>query len=67
MSVISTTIFFSHSMHERADECLCPKCNSPVTRIQRRFIDRLASLVKPVQRYRCSYKGWGCDWEGNLP
>lgn len=50
------------------DEChVCPLCHGPVHRIRRRFIDRLESLIKPVQRYRCRMKGWGCDWEGNLP
>lgn len=45
----------------------CPICKGPVERIPRRFIDRLTSLFKPVHRYRCFSKGWGCDWEGNLP
>ena len=52
-----------HPAHER----VCPHCNGPVDRVHRRFVDRLISLVKPVHRYRCRSKGWGCDWEGNLP
>jgi len=48
------------------DEPLCPHCNGPVIRVRRRFVDRLVSLLMPVQRYRCRMKGWGCDWEGIL-
>lgn len=47
-------------IHER----VCPDCNGFVYRVQRRFIDRLISLIFPVQRYRCS--SLGCHWEGNL-
>ena len=47
-------------------EPLCPHCKGPVIRVRRRFVDRLISLLIPVQRYRCRMKGWGCDWEGNL-
>jgi len=46
---------------------VCPLCHGPVERVRRRFIDRLISFVTPIQRYRCRSKGWGCDWEGNLP
>ncbi len=52
-----------HPAHER----VCPQCNGSVNRVRRRFIDRLVSLITPVHRYRCHAKGWGCDWEGNLP
>lgn len=47
-----------------AYERTCPDCNDFVYRVQRRFIDRLSSLIYPVQRYRCS--SLGCLWEGNL-
>ena len=46
---------------------VCPQCNAPVDRVQRRIVDRLASWISPVRRYRCRMKGWSCDWEGNLP
>jgi len=46
---------------------VCPQCDGPVQRVRRRFIDRIVSLIRPVHRYRCSIKGWGCEWEGNLP
>jgi hypothetical protein len=49
-----------------SSELVCPLCNSPVDRVQRRFVDRLTSWIFPVRRYRCRMKGWSCDWEGNL-
>ena len=59
---------YPNSLSSQHDsECVCPKCNGPVVRVRRRFVDRLLSLVKPTRRYRCFAKGWGCDWEGNLP
>ncbi|MDF1529304.1 MAG: hypothetical protein P1R74_09260 [Sedimenticola sp.] len=45
---------------------VCPKCNGPVKRLRRRFIDRLVSLIIPVRRYHCRAIGWDCDWKGNL-
>ena len=51
---------------QSSSEHLCPQCNSPLDRVQRRIVDRLASWVSPVRRYRCRMKGWSCDWEGNL-
>jgi hypothetical protein len=42
----------------------CPRCNSAVGRIHRRFIDRLVNLVYPIQRYRC--QSFICRWEGNI-
>jgi len=42
----------------------CPRCNSGVVRIPRRFIDRLINIVYPVYRYRC--QSFLCSWEGNL-
>ena len=50
-----------------SEEHLCPQCNAPLDRVQRRMVDRLASWISPVRRYRCRMKGWSCDWEGNLP
>jgi hypothetical protein len=46
--------------------CVCPQCNAPLDRVHRRIVDRLASWITPVHRYRCRMKGWGCGWEGNL-
>lgn len=42
----------------------CPRCNSGVVRIRRRYIDRLVNIVHPVRRYRCG--SCLCSWEGNL-
>lgn len=44
---------------------ICPKCGSNyLTRIHRRFRDRLLSIFVPVYRYRCD--SLACEWEGNL-
>lgn len=43
----------------------CPICSKGLSRIRRRAIDRLQSLVIPVLRYRCANAA--CSWEGNLP
>lgn len=42
----------------------CPHCASPVSRVHRRFVDRLcgALILLPLRRYRCV----GCGWQGNL-
>ncbi|MEO8039197.1 MAG: hypothetical protein ABI794_10540 [Betaproteobacteria bacterium] len=48
-----------------AGDRACPNCNGRAYRIRRRFIDRLTSLVTPIQRYRCD--SVTCGWEGNLP
>lgn len=42
----------------------CPRCNGKMERIRRRFLDRVASLVVPVRRYRCPH--FSCQWEGLL-
>jgi predicted RNA-binding Zn-ribbon protein involved in translation (DUF1610 family) len=42
----------------------CPECSEQVHRVRRRFIDRVISLFKPVQRYRCLSPS--CGWEGNM-
>ena len=42
----------------------CPKCGGEVSRIHRRPLDRLRSLVSPVHRYRCY--DLRCRWEGTL-
>ena len=44
---------------------VCPKCNGPVFREHRRFIDRLISLLRPMRRYRCD--AHICQWKGILP
>jgi len=43
---------------------VCPQCDGPLSRISRRLIDRIASLVRPVQRYRC--RNFSCLWVGNI-
>jgi hypothetical protein len=43
---------------------VCPRCGGEVARIPRRLIDRVISLVRPVQRYRCT--ALQCQWIGNL-
>lgn len=43
----------------------CPQCGEPALRIPRRLVDRLTSLVHPVQRYQCT--ALECEWQGNLP
>lgn len=42
----------------------CPRCDSPLERVPRRWRDRVLSLWFPVRRYRCT--GWQCGWEGVL-
>ena len=42
----------------------CPQCGAASYRVRRRPIDRVLSLLSPVQRYRCTLIG--CGWEGNL-
>jgi len=42
----------------------CPRCEGPVIRVRRRFVDRLLSRFVPLRRYRCPR--FGCSWEGNL-
>ena len=69
MSVLPNAIHPSNPANHHAHGRVCPKCNGPVRRVRRHFIDRLVSLITPVRRYRCHEKewGWGCDWEGILP
>ena len=45
-------------------EHMCPKCQGHLIRTPRRPTDRLLSLFKPVQRYRCAR--FSCQWVGNL-
>ncbi len=42
----------------------CPQCGLPAARVRRRNIDRVLSLLKPVQRYECDAPD--CGWAGNL-
>lgn len=65
MNLLSIPSFsrYRHPAHER----VCPHCHGPVQRVRRRFVDRVVSLLKPVQRYRCRARGRDCDWEGTLP
>jgi predicted RNA-binding Zn-ribbon protein involved in translation (DUF1610 family) len=36
----------------------CPRCGHSIHRSHRRPLDRVASLVVPLQRFRCSECGW---------
>ena len=45
--------------------CLCPRCAGQLFRTWRRPVDRMRSMVSPVQRFRCEH--FACQWEGNLP
>ena len=67
MNVMPIAIKQINPVASFANERVCPECNAPVERVQRRFIDRLVSMITLVHRYRCRDHGWGCDWEGNLP
>lgn len=40
----------------------CPDCGAPVERVPRKAADFVASLFRPLQRYRCT----NCSWEGLL-
>ncbi len=42
----------------------CPRCNSSVFRVSRRFVDLVVSLFIPVRRFRCI--AMNCAWEGAL-
>ena len=54
------------SYKRNSPERVCPHCKGPVERVRRHFMDRVVSLVTPVQRYRCRARGWDCTWEGTL-
>lgn len=43
---------------------LCPCCDAKLIRIPRRPVDRLLSLLAPVQRFRCT--NFQCQWVGNI-
>jgi hypothetical protein len=47
-----------------ARRLVCPQCGQTLTRIQRRPIDRLISLITPVQRFQC--RNHACQWLGNI-
>jgi hypothetical protein len=42
----------------------CPRCGNDLVRIERQLLDRLISLVVPLQRCRC--RRHDCQWEGRL-
>ena len=42
----------------------CPLCAARLERVDRRFVDRLVSLVLPLHRYHC--QNFSCGWSGNL-
>ena len=37
---------------------VCPRCGQAVRRTHRRFLDRVASLVVPLRRFKCRNCGW---------
>ena len=47
-----------------ADRRICPACSGTLLQIARLPLDRFASLLVPVARYRC--REHGCRWEGTL-
>ena len=52
-------------LEARTSSCVCPRCGSrDLRRIQRRSLDRLLHLVRPVYRFEC--EAFGCQWEGTL-
>lgn len=42
----------------------CPSCGAQVVRVHRHTVDRVLSLLRSVQRYRCT--STACGWEGRL-
>lgn len=42
----------------------CPQCQGTLVRTPRRMVDRLWSVVQPLERYRC--ERFACQWVGNL-
>ena len=42
----------------------CPACAGYAIRVNRRFVDRVISLIAPVQRYQC--QNFQCQWQGNI-
>ena len=40
------------------------RCGQPAYRVRRRIVDRIMSLIIPLQRYRCSSDA--CGWIGNV-
>ena len=42
----------------------CPQCAGYTTRVHRRMIDRVISLIVPVHRYKCH--NYQCQWQGNV-
>lgn len=46
-------------------EIHCPRCNAVAYRVRRRWVDRLASLFRPVHRFQCQDSR--CRWAWNIP
>jgi len=42
----------------------CPRCQDVVTRVKRRYVDRLMSIAIRVHRYQCMSPV--CGWRGNM-
>lgn len=57
---LASTLDTGHSSCARG----CPRCNSSVFRVSRRFIDMFISIFVTIRRYRCI--SMQCNWEGNL-
>lgn len=66
---IPATNRHAHSPVHAGLKPVCPRCGSSVFRITRRPLDRLLSLVAPVQRYKCRAEkaNFDCMWEGVIP
>lgn len=43
---------------KRRTRQVCPRCGHSIHRTHRRPLDRLASLIVPLHRFRCSDCGW---------
>lgn len=43
---------------------VCPHCGGDLTRIRRRAVDHVLSVLLPVRRFRC--RDFGCIWVGNV-
>lgn len=67
---VQTTTTRPHSYRPIAAESRreCPLCGSSVFRIRRTSLDRLLSMVTPVQRFKCQAEkaNFHCTWEGTL-
>lgn len=42
----------------------CPECGSRLGKIHRRTVDRIRSILVPVNRFKCQNRD--CEWVGNI-